>query len=55
MVKVLTGEMKMQNLEESTQVTGSRIRSMEEAPFSSKIAIDTTDIGSMVCHKEKEE
>jgi len=55
MVKALTGETKIASLEENTQVTGLKIRSMEEAPSSSKIAIDTMDIGSMVCHKEKEE
>tara|TARA_B110000285_G_scaffold219901_1_gene271029 strand:+ start:241 stop:549 length:309 start_codon:yes stop_codon:yes gene_type:complete len=55
MVKVLIGEMTPINSEESTLVIGSKIKNMEEEHSSSKIVIDTMDIGSTVCHKEKVE
>jgi hypothetical protein len=55
MVKVLIGEMTLINSEENTLAIGSKIKNMEEEHSSSKIVIDTMDIGSMVCHKEKAE
>ncbi len=55
MVKVLTGEMTPISLEENILAIGSRIRSMEEALSSLRIVIGMMDIGSMECHKEKEE
>jgi len=45
MVKVLIGEMTLINSEESTLEIGSRIKNMEEVLSSSKIVIDTMDIG----------
>lgn len=53
--KGLTGDSTEESSEESIPEIGSKTRSMEEAPFSSKTAIDTTDTGSMGCLREKEE
>jgi hypothetical protein len=55
MVKVLIGEMTLINSEENTLEIGSKIKNMEEELSSLKIATDTMDIGSTVCHKEKVE
>jgi len=55
MVKVLTGEMKIANLEENIPEIGSKIKSMVEVPSSLRIVIDTMVTGSTVCHKEREE
>jgi hypothetical protein len=55
MVRVLIGEMKAVNSEESIRVTGSRIKSMEEVRSFIRMEIDMTGIGSMECLKEKEE
>jgi hypothetical protein len=55
MVKVLIGEMTLINSEENTLEIGSKIKNMEEELSSLKIATDTMDIGSTVCHREKVE
>lgn len=53
--KVHIGALTEINLDVNIQVIGSRIRNMEEEHSSLKITIDTMDIGSMECLKEKEE
>lgn len=55
MDKALTGEMRMESSEENTLVIGSRIRSMEEEPFSIRMVIDMMATGSTVCLKAKGE
>jgi len=55
MAKEHTGDMKLASLEENILVIGSKIRSMEEAHSSLRTVIVMTDIGSMECHKVKEE
>jgi len=50
-----TGDKKLENSEESTQVIGLKIKNMVVVPSSLKIVIDTMDIGLMVCHKVKVE
>jgi hypothetical protein len=55
MVKELTGEMKLVNLEENTLEIGLKTRSMAEELSSIRMAIDMTDTGSMANHKVKVE
>ena len=45
MVRVLTGVMKLESLEESILEIGSKTKSMEEEPSSLRIVIDMMDIG----------
>jgi len=54
MAKARTGELRAANSGVSTQVIGTRTKSMEEALFSTKMEIDTMDTGSMVCPKAKD-
>jgi hypothetical protein len=54
MGKVLIGGTKMVNSEESTQATGLKIKNTVEAPSSTKMEIDTMDIGYQECHKERD-
>jgi len=53
MAKVLIGGMKMESSEESTQETGLKIKNTVEAPSFTKMEIDTMDIGSQECLKER--
>lgn len=55
MVKEPTGGMRVTSWEESIPAIGSRTRSMEEVPSSSRMETDTTATGSMACPKVKEE
>ena len=52
-VKVPSGVWKTKNLDVNIQAIGSRTRSTAEAHFSIRMATDTTDTGSTVCHKVK--
>ena len=54
MGKVLIGGTKMVNSEESTQATGLKIKNTVEAPSSTKMEIDTMDIGYQECLKERD-
>jgi len=53
MAKVLIGGMKMESSEENTQETGLKIKNTVEAPSFTKMEIDTMDIGSQECLKER--
>jgi hypothetical protein len=55
MAKEHTGDMNMASLEENIPVIGSKIRSTEEVHSSLRTVIVMMDIGSMACHKVKEE
>ena len=54
MAKERTGEQRAANSGVSTQATGTRTKSMEEALFFTKMETDTMDTGSMVCPKVKD-
>lgn len=53
MAKERTGKMKAQSCDVNTQVTGMKIKSTEEAPFSIKMETDTTVTGSMDSRRVK--
>ena len=55
MGRVPTGEVRIANSGESTLAIGSKIKSTVEELSSSKTVIDMMGIGSMACHKAKEE
>jgi hypothetical protein len=55
MVRVLTGEMKLESLEGNIQEIGSKIKSTVVEPSSLRIVIDMMVIGLMVCHRVKVE